>query len=69
MPVQFGKRQPPRQTLIGMTWGSRGSLGRIALPEKCLGLEGISKAEGASGFLQSQRSPFDVSWENLNVCL
>ncbi len=30
------------------------------------GLEGISRAEGASGFLQSQRSLFDVSGKNLN---
>ncbi len=31
------------------------------------GLEGISRAEGACGFLQSQRSPLDVSTGTLNV--
>ena len=42
-------------------------LGRIALAGEVPGLEGISRAEGASGSLQSQRSSFDVSRENLNV--
>ena len=42
-------------------------LGRIALAGEVPRLEGISRAEGASGFLQSQRSPFDVSAGNLNV--
>ena len=34
----------------------------VDLPcRKCLGLEGISRAERASGFLQSEHSSFDVS--------
>ncbi len=42
-------------------------LGRIALAREVPGLEGISRAEGASGFLESHRSSFDLSEENLNV--
>ena len=38
----------------------------IALTREVPGLEGNSRAEEASGFLQSQRSVFDVSAENLN---
>ena len=51
----------------GMWLRSSKPLGRIALAGKVPGLEGISRAEGASGFLQSQRSSFDVSAGNLNV--
>ena len=35
----------------------------MGLKGKGLGLEGISRAEGASDYLQSQRSPFDVFGE------
>ena len=64
----FEERLPDHVLIIQKgLWWTLPTWTYIALREKCLGLEGISRAEGASGFLQSQRSSFDASAGNLNV--
>ena len=57
--------EPPNQSLQWIAASRRPLsfiVGLSPLPEKCL-----ARVEGASGFLQSQRSLFDASGENLNV--